>query len=67
MRHMTVVQYCTEVPLFHSQKECFISKIHVSVTGVMSVYGGGTFSDENFNLKHNAPGLLSMVTGRQAE
>ena len=31
-------------------------------TGVMSVYGGGTFSDENFNLKHDAPGLLSMVS-----
>lgn len=33
-------------------------------TGVMSVYGGGTFADENFNLKHDAPGLLSMVNSR---
>jgi len=35
-------------------------------TGVMSVYGGGTFADEKFNLKHNVPGLLSTVIGRQS-
>lgn len=27
----------------------------------MSVYGGTSFADENFNLKHDSPGLLSMV------
>ncbi len=29
-------------------------------TGRMSIYGG-SFSDENFTLKNNSPGLLSMV------
>lgn len=30
-------------------------------TGVMSIYGGGSFADENFIMKHDAPGLLSLV------
>ena len=30
-------------------------------TGVFSIYGEVAFPDENFKLKHDAPGLLSMV------
>lgn len=30
-------------------------------TGVMSIYGGVQFEDENFNIKHDGPGLLAMV------
>ena len=30
-------------------------------TGLCSIYGGVAFSDENFKMKHDKPGLLSMV------
>uniref|UniRef100_A0A0X3NG25 Peptidyl-prolyl cis-trans isomerase n=1 Tax=Schistocephalus solidus TaxID=70667 RepID=A0A0X3NG25_SCHSO len=30
-------------------------------TGICSIYGGSKFADENFTMKHSAPGMLSMV------
>jgi hypothetical protein len=30
-------------------------------TGSRTVYGTDKFADENFNLKHDGPGLLSMA------
>lgn len=32
-------------------------------TGSVSIYGSASFADENFNMKHTAPGLLSMAVG----
>lgn len=35
--------------------------IHGNGTGSRTIYGTEKFADENFNLKHDAPGLLSMA------
>jgi peptidyl-prolyl isomerase H (cyclophilin H) len=35
--------------------------VHGDGTGIMSIYGGGAFQDENFKIKHDHAGLLSMA------
>lgn len=35
--------------------------VHADGTGVMNIYNGAVFPDENFSLKHDAAGLLSMA------
>lgn len=35
-------------------------------TGSVCIYGTSKFADENFNLKHDQPGLLSMAVRPQS-
>jgi ABC-type transport system involved in multi-copper enzyme maturation permease subunit len=35
--------------------------LHGNGTGRISAYGSATFPDENFNITHDGPGLLSMA------
>jgi len=35
--------------------------VHSDGTGAISIYDGQTFADENFSLKHDSAGLLSMA------
>jgi peptidyl-prolyl isomerase H (cyclophilin H) len=39
----------------------FASYLQGDGTGLCSIYGGVAFPDENFKLKHDQAGLLSMV------
>jgi hypothetical protein len=38
-----------------------VSDLQGDGTGLCSIYGGVAFSDENFKIKHEKAGLLSMV------
>lgn len=35
--------------------------VHNDGTGIINIYNGSAFADENFQLKHDSAGLLSMA------
>lgn len=37
--------------------------LNANGTGSTNIYGTSKFADENFQLKHDQPGLLSMAVG----
>jgi len=60
-----------ELTITHSFRLLFRRKVFLlstyiqgDGTGICSIYGGIEFTDENFKLKHDTPGLLSMVRGK---